>query len=163
MLELGPTTLLQIANFVVLLVLLKILLWKPLMEALEGRHKHISSQVAEAEAIHKEAQTLKQQYESEMSQIKSKALEVQQEAKTSAERAKEQILTEARDEAARLLKQAEREANSEREKAKVEVKRYLADLTVATASKVLKETLDEQTQEKIMAEFVRKVGEQYVR
>lgn len=162
MLELGPTTGIQIINFVVLLFILKALLWKPLMEALDTRHKHIETQVKEAEAINAEARELKVNYEAQIAEAYAQAEKIVREALAQAEKMKEQILAEAREEGSRTLRQTEREVHAQREKAMGEVKHYLVDLTVATASRVLQESLDKATQEKIMAEFVRKVGEKYV-
>jgi F-type H+-transporting ATPase subunit b len=59
MLEFGPTLFIQIVNFVFLLLILKAFLWKPLMETLEKRQKHIESQIKEAEGINEEARDLK--------------------------------------------------------------------------------------------------------
>lgn len=162
MLELGPTTFIQILNFIILLVALRFILWKPLIEALGGRARHIESQVKEAEGINEEARDLKARYEEQMAQARSEAQRIIREAEAYAERVKGQLLKEAKEEAARVRKQAERDVAAEREKARMEVKRYLADLAVTTAAKVLEDSLDKPTHEKLMSEFVRKVGEKYV-
>jgi F0F1-type ATP synthase membrane subunit b/b' len=41
----------------------------------------------------------------------------------------------------------------------LEVKRYMADLVVSAAAKILEDSLDKATQERLMMEFVRKVPE----
>jgi len=158
MLELGPTTFLQIINFVVLLVLLRFLLWKPLMEALQNRKNHIETKIQEAEAINNEAKTLRDRYEAQIAQAKSEAQALMNDASADAEKMRERLISEAKADAARILKQGERDAVLEKEKAMTEVKHHFADLTVATAAKVLKDTLDPATQEKLMADIVRKVG-----
>lgn len=162
MLEIGPTTVIQIINFIVLLVALRALLWKPLIQALQERQQHIRSQIEEAEAINAEAKRLKTDYEKQITQAKSEAQKLVQQGAAQAERLKAQMLTEAKEEAVRIRQQAEREASTERTKAMLDVKRYLVDLTVSTASKVLQDTLDRPTQERMMSEFVRKMGEKYV-
>lgn len=162
MLELGPTIYIQIINFLVLLVLLKFLLWKPFMEALDARQSRIAAQVKEAEAINEEARNLKGRYEAQMAQAKDEAQKMIRDAVASAEKTREQIVAEAREESSRILRQTEREVQSEKEKAMSEVKRHMADLTVAAAAKVLQDSLDKPTQEKLMVEFVRRVGDRHV-
>jgi F-type H+-transporting ATPase subunit b len=162
MLELGATTYLQVINFVILVWLLTKIIWKPLMESLENRQKHIEGNVKEAEAINEQASNLKQQYEAQMTQAHGEAQKLIRDAQVQAEKVKEQILTEAREESSRILRQTERDAQLEKTKAMGEVKRYMADLTVATAAKVLQDTLDQPTQDKLLSEFVKKVGEKYV-
>lgn len=162
MLELGPTTLIQIINFIVLLAVLKALLWKPLILVLEERKRHIKTQLEEAEAINEEARNLKADYEGKIAQAKAEAQKVIQGAMTQAERLKTQIQHEAREEAARIREQAERDVTTERAKALSEVKRYMADLAVSTASKVLQESLDRPTQDRLSSEFVKRIGEKYV-
>lgn len=162
MLEFGPTTFIQIVNFIFLLWLLKLLLWKPLMETLENRQKHIESQVREAEGINEEARDLKSRYEEQIAQAKDEAQKIVRDAVAHSERIKEQLLNEAKDEAARIRKQAEQDVAAEREKAMVEMKRYMADLVVTAAGKILEDSLDKPTQERLMLEFVRKVPEKYV-
>ncbi len=162
MLELGPTLFLQIANFAILMFLLSKIIWKPLMQALDGRQKHIATQIKEAEAINEEAKTVKARYEAQMAEARTEAQQMVREATTYAEQLREKLVTEAKEEANRIVRQAERDATLEHEKAMAEVKRHLADLTVTAAAKVLQDTLDQPTQEKLMADFVRKVGEKYV-
>lgn len=157
MLELGPTTFIQIINFVLLMFILRALLWKPLMEALDSRQKRIEAQMKEAEGINQEARDLKTKYEAQMADARSEAAKVMRNAQLSAEQTKEQIVSEAREEASRILRAAERETRTEKDKAMGEVKRYLADLTVSTASKVLQDSLDKPTQEKILADVARRV------
>jgi len=162
MLEIGPTAILQFINFLILLFILKKLLWKPLIESLDARQNRIATQVKEAEAINIEAKELKARYEAQIAEAKAERTRIIREATVTAETVKEQIVTEAREEASRVLRQAEREAVSERERAMAEVKAHVADLVVTAASKVLKDSLDRETQDKLMADFVHKVGEKYV-
>jgi F-type H+-transporting ATPase subunit b len=159
MLEFGPTLFIQIVNFVFLLLILKAFLWKPLMETLEKRQKHIESQIKEAEGINEEARDLKARYEEQLAKAREEAQKIIREASQQAESLKEQIINEAKEEAARIRRQAELDAEAEKGKAMLEVKRYMADLVVSAAAKILEDSLDKATQERLMMEFVRKVPE----
>lgn len=162
MLELGPTTLIQIVNFILLLFILKALLWKPLMAALEARQNKIETEVKEAEGINREARELKSRYEAQIAQARAEAAAITRDAQAAAEKMREEIIAKAKEEGGRIVRQSEREAGGQKDKAMAEARRHLADLTVAAAAKVLQDTLDQPTQDKLMTEFVRKVADTYV-
>lgn len=162
MLELGPTTFLQILNFVVLLVVLRALLWKPLMKTLADRKHHIETRIREAEAIHEEAEHLKEDYEKRIAQAKAEAGEILKKMIAEAEKMKEQQIREGKAEVARIRKQAEQDVTAAREKALREVKNHVVELAITTASKILRDSLNHSSQERLMSEFIRKVGEKYV-
>jgi F-type H+-transporting ATPase subunit b len=162
LLQLDPTLLVEIFNFLILLFFLRWALWKPLMQTLENRRNSIESKIKEAEGINEEAKDLKARYEEQIAKAKDEAQKILKEAASHGERLKEQILAEAKEEVSRIRKQAEQDIESEKERAVAQVKSYLVDLTIQSTRKILENSLDKGTQEKLVVEFMRKIPEIHV-
>jgi F-type H+-transporting ATPase subunit b len=162
LLQLNPTLVIEIINFIILLFFLRWALWKPLMQTLENRSKSIEFKIKEAEGINEEAKDLKVKYEEQIAKAKEEAQNILKEAARHGERLKERILTEAKEEAASIRKQAELDIASEKVKAMAQVKSYLVDLTIQSTQKILEDTLDRGMQEKLILDFMQRIPEAHV-
>ena len=162
LLQLNPTLVIEIINFIILLFFLRWALWKPLMQTLESHSKSIAFKIKEAEGINEEAKDLKAKYEEQIAKAKEEAQKILKEAARHGERLKERILTEAKEEAASIRKQAELDVVSERAKAMAQVKTYLVDLTIQSTQKLLEDSLDKGMQEKLIFDFMQRIPETHV-
>ena len=79
----------QIINFIVLVLLLVRFLFKPAVQALESRSKHIEEQISAAEAQKKAAEELRMKLEEAEQKIQERYLEMIEEANTEAAKVKE--------------------------------------------------------------------------
>ena len=84
---------------------------------------------------------------------------VRAEARQKALRNEEQIITEAKDEAANIIRQAHNEAELEKRKAADEVKTQIIDVASLMAGKVVSAGIDTHIQDSLIEETLKEVGE----
>ena len=71
----------------------------------------------------------------------------------------ERIIREAKEEAVRILEHARNEAELEKQKVADEVKKEIIMISALMANKVVAASIDAQTQEKLINETLRELGE----
>jgi len=151
------TIVIQIINFLIFAAIIAKFIYRPVVSVLDNRKAGVEKEREEAESLKASAQGLKDEYEQKLRDARKEAQELINEATRSAEAVKNEIVGEAKRNAQREKERAAEEIQSEREKAQKEMRSSITDLSVAIAGKVLKETLDQSSQKRIMEEFIRKV------
>lgn len=143
----------QIVNFAVLAVLLRVLAYKPILNALDKRRERIEKGLEDARL----AEEARANAESERQRILDEArTEAQDIVSQAGERGEEQaatIVEEARTEARRILDNAHEEAEAERDRALSEMRGQIAGLAIAAANRIIGESLDMQRQMQLVEEF----------
>jgi len=151
------TIVIQIINFLIFAAIIAKFIYRPVVSVLDNRKAGVEKEREEAESLKASAQGLKDEYEQKLRDARKEAQELINEATRSAEAVKNEIVGEAKRNAQREKERAAEEIQSEREKAQKDMRSSITDLSVAIADKVLKETLDQASQKRIMEEFIRKV------
>jgi F-type H+-transporting ATPase subunit b len=151
------TIVIQIINFLIFAAIIARFIYRPVVSVLDNRKAGVEKEREEAESLKASAQGLKDEYEQKLRDARKEAQELINEATRSAEAVKNEIVGEAKRNAQREKERAAEEIQSEREKAQKDMRSSITDLSVAIADKVLKETLDQASQKRIMEEFIRKV------
>lgn len=157
--ELNSSLFFNLVNFLIIFLLLRHFLFKPVTDHLEGRKNKIQNALDEAEETREEAGRLKEQYESKMQNIRDERNEIIQKATRSGESRKSEIIKEARDEAEKIKDRAEKEMSRERQKMINELKDQTSNIAMLAASKVLEKELDEKSHENHIQEFINEVGD----
>lgn len=107
--ELNATTfLLEIANFLILVWILKRFLYRPVKDVLEQRRRRVEETTARAERLHAEAQAMRAQYETRLGDWEAER-----------QRAREKLQEEFREERARQMASLQSELEREREKSRI--------------------------------------------
>ncbi|MCL6639523.1 MAG: F0F1 ATP synthase subunit B [Firmicutes bacterium] len=158
-LEFNATLLAQIADFIILLIFLRVVAYKPLMKVLQDRSDHIENTIAAAEKERQEAEQLKAGYEAEMRRAREQAQEIIQKATKAGEEQALEIVTNAKNEAARLKEAATAEIQREKEKALAELRDQVATLSVLVAGKIINQKLTDDIQHNMIKEFIKEAGE----
>lgn len=148
-----------IIDFVVLLVILNKLLYKPVVNMLEERKATIKSSLEHAEVAKGEADKLRVEYEGLLKDAKQEAQQIIAEATKAGEGMREQIVENAKSEAQKAIKKAQEEITREKEQAIVALRSEIATLAVLAAGKVVDKSIDVKDHEKMVKEFVEEVGE----
>lgn len=146
-------------NFIILLLIIKRFLWKPVMKILEKRRSEVENTYAAAEEAKTEAEIAKVQYEQKLSAAKEEASEIVKNAVNRAQLRSEQLLKEAKQQASTTIEKAEIEIEKERKKALNQVKDEISDLAVAIASKVIEREIKPEDHERLIEDFIENVGE----
>ncbi|KPJ92723.1 MAG: hypothetical protein AMS18_06755 [Gemmatimonas sp. SG8_17] len=146
--------------FIILFFLLKKYAWPPIVRLTEEREQTIRRQLDEAEQLNADAKATLEEHKKLLAQSKSEAHQLITEAKTLAEKERERLLTKARDEHGEMLQRAKQEIDAERDKALVELRREAIDLSLAAASKLIRQRLESEGDRKIVEEYLSTLEEQ---
>jgi F-type H+-transporting ATPase subunit b len=162
MLEFNATVFIQLINVVILFVVIKFLLLKPAMEAIESRRRAISGHIDDAEKAKEEAVALKVSYKDKLSRIEAEGDKILKQFKTEGERLKEEHIKDGRDKAQKLVQSATGEIEAKKQQVVQEVKTMSADLAVTISERLLKGFLDKDAQQDISKRLAQKVKEYHV-
>lgn len=160
MLNVSPLNLLcTILNLLILLVLMRKFLYKPVLGIIAKRQELIESQFAEAKKRKEEAEQMKQQYEVCLSAAKTEQEKMLKEAKTQAGMEYDRILEDADQKAKQMIDEAKKAGCWEKEKAVKEAEEEIAKLAAAAASRIVVQASDAGSDSRIYEEFLKKAGE----
>lgn len=149
----------QIVAFGLLLFLLVNFLFRPFLKTIDERSSRIKEGLDNAEQLKQQLVQTEEEFDQRMAEAERRSQAVLAQATEIGEKAREEILAEAREEAARLIEGAREEITSERERAVAEVKEQVADLSVLIAQQLIGKSLDEETQRRLIQEFIAEVGD----
>jgi F-type H+-transporting ATPase subunit b len=154
-----PFLISQLVNFGILLIVLRLFLWKPLMQRLEDRKELLAKQKEDAEAIAATRSEIEQEREHVLSEARSESEQLLAEARKEARAVADQVREETRQEKERLLAQAKEEAEEERNRLLGQMREQIASLAIAAANKLVGEALDERRQRMLVDTFFSGVRE----
>lgn len=145
-------------NLIVFFIILKKLLFQPVMGMIEKREQMISGQIEDAEQKNTQAGLLKERYEAELKNANQEAARIVKTAKERGKEEYEKILRDADAEASKIIADARKIIETEREKAVQGIQNEIAQVAIAAASKVIQENVDQASNEKILDDFLREAG-----
>lgn len=155
-----PWTLIaQLCNLFLQMWLIKKFLFKPIRNVLEKRKALADSAIADANKAKEEAEAMKTEYEQNMKEAYDKASDILATAQKSATKQSDDIIREANEQAVALKEKAERDIALEKRKAVNEIKDEIGDMAMEIAGKVIERELNTKDHEKLIDEFIEKVGE----
>ena len=160
MLEFEPTTIIfTIINLLVLYFLLRKLLFGRVNAVLEQRAALVKSEIASAEDNNHQAQELKAQYESKLTDARHEGAKIVADAQNRAQRIYEDKMAEAETDATRLRSEAESQIASERETMLRGARSEVASLALLAAAKVVQHSMDDTDDKALVDTFLSEVGE----
>jgi F-type H+-transporting ATPase subunit b len=147
-----------LVSFLVLLVLLKKLAWKPVLGAIHERERSIEDALNRAELAREEMSRLSSENEALLKEARAERDQILKEAKE----LKDQIVSEARNtaqvEGAKMIEKAKVEINNQKIAALDEVKNQVASLSLDIAEKVLRKQFDDkQKQDALVSDLLKDV------
>lgn len=151
--------LIQIANFIILLLILDRFVFRRIGKVLKDRSDRIKGAFAEIEAQREEIARMRAEYESKLKEADLKASELIKEAVEAARMERERMIRDARAEADRIISQAKEAIEEERERAIREIRKEVADLVVLGTMKTLENVVDDEIQRRIVFDVMRRIGE----
>ncbi|MCL6561339.1 MAG: F0F1 ATP synthase subunit B [Firmicutes bacterium] len=157
MVEINGTLITQIIHFLLLLVLLRLVAYKPILKVLEERQKYVASNIEQAERQRAEAEKIKAEFEAEMRRAREEAQQIIERATKASEEQAQAIMEAAKEEANRLKEGAMADIEREKEKALAELKDQVANLAVLVASKVIRDGLTVDAQHKLVQDAISEV------
>ena len=155
----GWTFLAQICNLMIQLVIFKKFLLKPIKQVIADRKAKADSEIADAQKLRTEAEAMKAEYEQNLQNARTEANQIVAAAQKTATARSEEIVGEARAQAAALKQKAEAVIAQERKKAVNEVKDEIGGIAMEIASKVVEREISEKDHKDLIDEFIKNVGE----
>ena len=155
----GWTFLAQICNLMIQLVIFKKFLLNPVKNVIAERKAKADSQIADATKLRTEAEAMKAEYEQNLQNARTEANQIVAAAQKTAAARSEELLGEARAQAAALKQKAEADIAQERKKAVNEVKDEIGGIAMEIASKVVEREIKEEDHKDLIDEFIKNVGE----
>ena len=155
----GWTFLAQICNLMIQLVIFKKFLLKPIKQVIADRKAKADSEIADAQKMRTEAEAMKAEYEQNLQNARTEANQIVTAAQKTATARSEEIVGEARAQAAALKQKAEADIAQERKKAVNEVKDEIGGIAMEIASKVVEREISEKDHKDLIDEFIKNVGE----
>ena len=153
------TFLAQICNLMIQLVIFKKFLLKPIKQVIADRKAKADSEIADAQKLRTEAEAMKAEYEQNLQNARTEANQIVATAQKTATARSEEIVGEARAQAAALKQKAEADIAQERKKAVNEVKDEIGGIAMEIASKVVEREISEKDHKDLIDEFIKNVGE----
>lgn len=146
----------HLVNILVLYILLRVLIWKPVHKFMLGREERVAAQMEQAKALQAEAEKIKADYDARLVDVQATCDKMLSDGRMAAQTTGQKYIDKARVQADNILSEARAQAAEEKRRAMDEVKEELADLAVDMASRVLR--FDEQTRRNILLGTGTKTG-----
>ena len=130
--------LINIINIVVLFILLRIILWKPVYRLLSERAARVQKELDDSQQAMLEADALKQEYAESLAGIEAQGRNMMRDSQIKATEEADEILGDAREKAKTMVAEARERIAEERERAVENARREVAQLATDMAARILK-------------------------
>ena len=148
----------QTIIFILLIFLLKKFAWKPILDAVNEREEGIKNALLSAEKAKEEMASLQSDNEETLKKARSERDSLLKEAREIKQQLIDEAKNEAKNEAKKIISQAQETIQNEKNAAIVDLKNQVAILSIDIAEKVLKEKLsDDQSQMNLVKDLVKEV------
>ena len=144
----------QIVNFLILLLILQRLLYKPFLAKMQERTSTIQKALDEAKAARAEAARQQEENEARLRSAYAEAAAVREASlKEAAEESRKHIAA-AQAQARKMVEDTKSQLDAEVRRAREELRREVGDLAVAVAEKLVHKSLREDDHRRIVAEAI---------
>ena len=151
--------LVSLLNLLILYLLFKKFLFKPVNNMLKKRQSEIDQQYEAADNAKNAAEQEKLLWDEKIGTVKAEADEMIKKAQDSAKRQGESILFKAREQADGIIRQAETQAQLEMKKAEDGIKKEIVEVSTALAGKLLEREINAEDHRDLIDSFIEKIGD----
>lgn len=142
-----------------LFLALSYFLFNPARKMLNARKEKIQGELEDAKQSMEHAQSLKAQYEEKLRDVDKEAEEILSDARKRALANENQIIAQAKEEAARIIDRARVEAELEKQKMSDDVKKEMISIASMMAGKVVAASIDTTVQNQLIDETLKEMGD----
>lgn len=151
--------LMAIGNLLILVLILKKFLFKPVQNIIKQREEEIGKTYSDADKALNEAKAEKELYLKKLDDAKQEADDL---IKTASDRAKAEsaeIISDARQEAERRRRSADEDIELARKKAAAEMRDSISDMVIALAEQVVEKEIDPKAHASLIDDAIESIGE----
>ena len=147
-----------IITFMVLFFVLAKFAWKPLMKMLQEREEMIRDSLDDAEKAKTELEHLNEESEAIMTKARAEAQTIIANGKAAAEKVKEDTIAKAKEQAIKILEKTEKQIQIEKDKAIIDIKQEVVNLSLSVAKKLINKNLNDADNKSLIEETLKKVN-----
>ena len=149
-----PGLITQLVNFAILLVVLRLLLWGPILKVLDERKRRIEEGLHASEAAAEAAAESQVAARAALEEARAEGRDLVARTQETAARLKSELEVQARADADRIVERARQEMEQERLQAVQALRAEFADLTVRAAERVVGQALDRNAHQRLIDEVL---------
>ena len=146
-----------VITFVLLLLLLRKVAWKPILSALDKRESDIKESLEQAEKAKEEAQKILDQNQANLAKAEDESKKIIEQSRAYAENLKEQLMKDSKEQAKKIVEDASDEIQRQKDAAFEELKIQIAEIAVNAAEKIIKQNVDAEKNKQIVAKYLDEV------
>ena len=156
--ELNKTLIIQVVNFLILIVVLSKFLFKPLTQFLATRADGIRRSLEEAKTAREAAAQTQKEYEAQILATRREAAAMRESAIREVEEERQRLLKVSREEAARLVTEAKAQIEQEVKRAKVELREEVVGLSLGVAERLIARSLTADDHRRLAEQVAAEIG-----
>ncbi|MBS3778809.1 MAG: F0F1 ATP synthase subunit B [Desulfovermiculus sp.] len=137
MIELNITLIIQLVNFLILLALLNVLIYKPIRGIVKQRQAKMSSDLTEIERFNQQARSKLDEYQAALDRARKEAGEIRESEKKTAVAEEKDILATAGEEGATALNAARKDIEAQSQEARKALSQQVKKYAKLVSDKVL--------------------------
>ena len=158
LIEVNPGLIIWVAvTFIILVIVLKKIAWKPILTALDQRESVIKESLEKAEKAKEEAQKVLEENKANLAKAEEESKKIIEQSRTYAEKLKDQMLQESKLQAQKIISDAAEEIERKKESAFNELKNQIAEIAVQASEKILKENINKEINKKMVNDYISEI------
>ena len=143
----------NILNIVVLFVILRLLVYKPVRKFMDARNSKLNAQAQDAEVKLNEAKELRTKYEQLLSDTEKQSSQMLTQAREDADKQARDIVESARKKADKMLAEAQERIAVREDEAKLQIQEDVIDLSLSIAEKLLERNITDEDNIRLAKQF----------
>jgi len=144
----------QMVNFLLILIALRLLLWKPFLRVMDERKRRIEEGLQASEQAAHAAEQSQEESRRVLEEARAEGRELVQRAQETSTRLREELEAQARRDADQIVERARAEMALETQRAVQALRAEFADLTVRAAERVVGQSLDRDAHQRLIDEVL---------
>jgi len=147
--------LLNILNIILLFLITRTLVYKPVKKFMQERKERIENEKAQVSKEKEEAEEIKSDYEEKLALAEENARQAVIESEAQAKKKASEIIDEAQKQAEAIRSDARLQAQKEKQKALDSMKDDVASLAISISEKILSRQVNNEDNDRIINEFLK--------
>ena len=152
-----PLLLAFVINFIILLVLLRKFLYRPVLKMLDERTQKVKESMDWAEAIKRDYEQAKVEVQKQIDKGRQEAQAIIAQAVQKGATLKEEAKREASVQAKAIVEKARAELEAERDKMVEDLRKEFVSLLILASERVIRQTLDKEKQSRLIEETLEEI------
>ncbi len=147
----------QAVNFILLLVILQKIGYKPILKMLNDRTEKIEKSLKQAKKIEEELQNTEEIKIAEIKKAKQESQEIIKDANELAEKKSQEMIEKTKVKTQEIVASAKQEIQAEKESSVAEAKSEISDISIQIAKKIIGSNFDENKEKEAVNDILAKI------